>query len=65
VNEADNTFRVLREEPLLVTSVWCRFGLHIWQKWEKPPQKLGIDYFQIRYCDSCGIFKQKKVASSY
>jgi len=62
MNEADNTFRILKEEPLLVTSRWCRFGIHTWQKWREPNKGTTyVDFYQARYCDSCGLFNRRKL----
>lgn len=33
--EHENLARALREEPLLVKSRWCSFGLHTWEQWSK------------------------------
>jgi len=59
MNEQENTFRILSEEPLLVTSFWCRFGLHNWTKYREPErtrQYTGPDLLlQIRCCGSCNI----------
>jgi len=35
MNEKLNTFRALKEEDLLVTSRWCRFGWHSWTKYRE------------------------------
>jgi len=58
----ENTFRALREEELLVTSFWCRFGWHTWTKYREPEiiragaYKLTI---QARRCGSCNISDHK------
>ena len=39
MNSKENIIRKLKEEPLLVTSFWCRFGLHNWNKYNEP-----VDY---------------------
>jgi hypothetical protein len=41
--EKENTFRALRDEPLLMTSVFCRFGIHKWTKYQDP-YKAGTKY---------------------
>ena len=64
MNEQENTFRRLTEEPLLVTSFWCRFGLHKWTKYKEPevvrqgPYKL---ISQERRCASCNIANQHTI----
>jgi hypothetical protein len=42
--EKENTFRALKDEPLLMTSVFCRFGIHKWTKYREP-YKTGFKYF--------------------
>jgi len=60
MNSKENIIRKLKEEPLLVTSFWCRFGLHNWTKYNEP-----VDYegawrrrrrSQDRRCASCNKF---------
>lgn len=41
--EKENTFRALKDEPLLMTSHWCKFGIHKWTKYNEPV-KLGTKY---------------------
>lgn len=41
--EKENTFRALKDEPLLMTSIWCRFGIHKWTRYSDPA-KLGTTY---------------------
>lgn len=31
--EEENTFRTLKNQLPLVTSKWCKFGIHVWTKW--------------------------------
>jgi hypothetical protein len=31
--DKENTFRTLRGEHLLVSSLWCSVGLHSWTRW--------------------------------
>ena len=62
--EKENVFRTLREEDLLVTSFWCRFGWHKWTKYRDPERiKEGIwDYtVQRRCCASCNIANRKVI----
>lgn len=59
MNEAKNTMNILADKRLLVTSVWCRIGIHNWQKWSAPiiccVDGFTTDYksIQERYCDNC------------
>lgn len=41
--EKENTFRALKDEPLLMTSIWCRFGIHKWTRYSEP-SKRGTTY---------------------
>jgi hypothetical protein len=41
--EKENTFRALKDEPLLMTSHWCKFGIHKWTRYTDPT-KLGTRY---------------------
>jgi len=59
----ENTFRTLRDEELLVTNFWCRFGWHKWTKYSDPEvirersiYKLTI---QERRCGSCNLANRK------
>lgn len=44
--EKENTFRALKDEPLLMTSVFCRIGIHKWTKYQEP-YKAGLKYRPI------------------
>lgn len=54
----ENTFRALKDQPLLATHQWqCAFGIHTWQKWSDPIKtRRGVyDYVeQYRVCGHCG-----------
>lgn len=63
MNEKENTARILREEPTLVTGFWCRFGLHSWTKWSKP-HRSGIYEVQVKYCGHCNIVSSRKVLAT-
>ena len=52
MNEKENTFRRLAEEPLLVKSAWCYLGLHKWAMWSSP-QKYQGNEVQVRTCANC------------
>jgi hypothetical protein len=64
MNEEENTFRALKDEPELATGRWCWVGFHKWTKWSKPFHRregvYEIDY-QIRHCDHCGEFQTKQL----
>ena len=61
MNEKENTARILREEPTLVTSFGCRFGLHSWAKWENSG-KFGSTYdTQAKHCVHCNIMRTRRV----
>lgn len=56
--DKENTFRVLKEEPLLARKQWhCRVGLHTWLPWNEPQKNRhgAYDYVeQYRKCGFCG-----------
>lgn len=65
--EKENTFRSLKDEPLLMTRLLCRFGIHKWQKYQEP-EKIRYTYtrgdmyvlmMQRKYCASCNIEKHR------
>lgn len=62
--EEENTFRALRDENLLVTSSWCRFGFHKWTKYDNPvmtDKKYSGKWFsQHRYCAHCNIASHRR-----
>lgn len=68
--EVENTARALRDEPLIVTSRLCRFGIHQWSKY-KEPVKVGTKYsgasggyndimIQEKRCVHCNISNHRK-----
>ena len=66
--EKENTFRALREEELLVTSFWCRFGWHTWTKYREPKQvseRLYQLIIQERRCGSCNVTSRKVLNKYY
>lgn len=69
MNEHKNTMRALKDEPLLSTSIWCRFGFHNWTKFCDPStMKDGtayIIYYQARKCEHCGIAEIKTLKRVY
>lgn len=62
MNEAENTFRVLAEKPLLVKSWLCYFGWHRWTLYGQPKQRkegvYSVDY-QTRHCANCNLLNLK------
>lgn len=61
MNEAQNTFRALKDLPPMVTSFLCRFGWHGWEQWEVPRKSSGSIYIrQGRYCAHCRIYEERK-----
>ena len=63
--EHENLIRTLRNEPILVTSILCRFGLHKWTKWLNLQ---GDDRYEVyetryqqRYCIHCNRQQIRKV----
>ncbi len=64
MNEVENTARILKDEELLITGFWCRFGWHTWTRWSKPYQpnpKNSDKYIQTRHCAHCNNFRVRKV----
>lgn len=60
--EKENTFRMLKEEPLLATRpILCWLGWHKWLKWGEPRRSSGSIYIrQSRYCACCNFFDERK-----
>lgn len=68
MNEKLNTFRALKEEDLLVTSRWCRFGWHMWTKYREPERVRSGIYTvtrQTRRCGSCNLADQRIIKKEY
>jgi len=64
----ENTFRALREEELLVTNFWCRFGWHTWTKYREPEiVREGIYKLKIqeRRCGYCNVTNRKVLNKDY
>jgi hypothetical protein len=60
--EAENTFRALKDEPLLITSWLCRFGWHRWTQWsEVYLPKGGRNNVQHGHCGHCNKMRVRKV----
>ena len=57
MNRKENTFRILAEKPLLITSIWCYFGFHSWTQWQddaKDPEfSFSTRNYQSKTCAHC------------
>lgn len=68
MNEKENTFNTLANKPLLVSSFWCKFGFHNWEKWSdikvacKPGYSQLTMEIQERYCSSCHLHSMRPAA---
>ena len=61
MNEVENTARALREQPALVTGMFCRFNFHRWTKWSPVIRSPGSIYYrQERYCADCNKYEELK-----
>jgi hypothetical protein len=61
MNEKLNTFRALQELPPVVTSFWCRFGIHNWTKWSDVQSSNSTIWArQHRYCIHCNSVDEKR-----
>lgn len=62
MNEKENTFRALKDEPLLIKSWLCRFGWHQWTEWsEVYVPKGGGNNLQHGHCANCNQMRVRKV----
>jgi hypothetical protein len=67
MNEVENTFRALKDDIPLATSIWCGIGLHKWTKYTPPATKPDGGYqllYQLRGCDHCGLVQMKVLRRS-
>lgn len=52
--DQENTIRALKDETLIATRLWCKFGFHVWERWSDPyVPKGGYKTIQHRYCVCC------------
>jgi hypothetical protein len=60
--EKENTFRILKDQPLLATKpIRCFLGWHTWLKWGDPKRGPGSIFVrQSRYCCACNYFDERK-----
>lgn len=60
--EKENTFRALKDEPLLITSWLCRFGWHRWEQWGNPYlPKGGSHNIQTSNCACCNKLRVRTI----
>ena len=58
----ENTFRALKDDPLLITSPLCRFGWHRWTQWsEVYLPKNGKNNIQHAHCGCCNQMRVRIV----
>ena len=66
MNEKENTFNILANKRLLITSLLCYFDIHSWSKWTDPQTRAIPGYetmFEIvqeKTCRHCNLRKYKK-----
>ena len=58
----ENTFRALKDEPLLATRpIRCSLGWHKWLRWGDPKRSPSSIYIrQGRYCAACNCYTERK-----
>ena len=60
--EHENLIRSLKDEPLLVSSIFCRLGWHKWTKWGDPARPLSaLHKHQVRFCVHCNFMDVRRV----
>ncbi len=60
--DAENTFRTLKDEPLLIRSWLCRFGWHRWTEWSEVYVPKGGSYnLQHANCACCNKMRVHKL----
>ena len=64
--EKENTFRALKDQPLLATNQWwCRLGIHSWLPWKDPVKNRrgAYDYVeQFRVCGHCNKAERRQMS---
>ncbi len=64
--EKENTFRALKDQPLLATHQWwCRLGIHSWLPWQDPVknQRGGYNFIeQFRVCGHCNKAERRQMS---
>ena len=64
MNEAENTFRALKDQEPLITRLMCYIGKHNWTRYGRTiDEKRGMYTFRIqkRYCVGCGLHNEKTI----
>lgn len=59
--EKENTFRALKDDPLLITSWLCRFSWHRWTQWSDVYMPKGGANLQDATCVHCKKVRVHKV----
>ena len=59
----ENTFRALKDEPLLATNpIRCFLGWHKWTKYGDPRRTPSSMYIrQGRFCAACNCYDERKI----
>jgi len=64
--EKENTFRALKDLPLLATHQWwCRLGIHAWLPWKDPVKNRrgAYDFVeQFRMCGHCNKAERRQMS---
>jgi hypothetical protein len=60
--EEENTFRLLKNEPLVETRpIRCLLGFHKWTKYGQPKGSSSSIYIrQGRFCVACNHYQERK-----
>lgn len=58
----ENTFRALKDDPLIITAWLCRWGWHRWTQWSEVYLPKGGQYnLQHAHCACCNKMRVHKV----
>lgn len=55
----ENFIRTLRGDTLLASN-WCKFGWHLWEKYQHFKED-SLSVYQKRYCSSCNRLQIREV----
>lgn len=62
--DKENTFRALKDQDLIATGRWCKFGFHTWTKWLNGDQFRNFAgrkwLIQRRECIHCNDFQERQ-----
>ena len=64
MNEAENTYRALKDQEPLITRLLCYVGWHKWTKYDAPEIEVRGLYehcVQYRRCAGCGMSNIKQL----